>query len=440
MKDTNTPRMGVIYNGEKPLNFYLDDYNVTFMNTDFSQTKLEGPFVFGQTYNHQEIAIYKGQEPMTFRGVQRICTAAYIIATYNCLETQWDTFDSIEFVGGTLNALFSCSALKQEWQEQRIYFDIQKDERQYSFTIDDCSCNIIIYSSFRETVGFGGNSISNNQVHFQLEFGSPQPLLSLFEYIQKVKDILAFMCFRQNVGFDEINLHRNENYFSAMRVYLKENYENTEKVQIKNITFHDLKEKVGNLASIIFNSQERTPSYELSFIPKTDKDALWMSDDRIRLICSALECELAHITDLNEAENGNLKGLIRLVKKVVKYHERTANRLSRKTYDVVYSSISHWSMSASDRICALYHRYEREMASIAERTHCSQATLIDDKEIAEFVKYRNNITHGSFRVINHEIATTAFWLQGLVYCSILTRIGMSSDEINTLCREWKILS
>ena len=64
---------------------------------------------------------------------------------------------------------------------------------------------------------------------------------------------------------------------------------------------------------------------------------------------------------------------------------------------------------------------------------------ISDDEISEFVKYRNSITHGSFRVIDSSIVATAYTLSGLVYCSLLSRIGVSREKILNLCKNWKLL-
>ena len=92
-------------------------------------------------------------------------------------------------------------------------------------------------------------------------------------------------------------------------------------------------------------------------------------------------------------------------------------------------------MSASDRIAILYQRYEAEMLLLND-----SSLHITDKEIAEFVKYRNHITHGFHRVLDQNVAITAYTLQGLVYCCILKRIGMNNDKIQELCRNKKLLS
>ena len=57
---------------------------------------------------------------------------------------------------------------------------------------------------------------------------------------------------------------------------------------------------------------------------------------------------------------------------------------------------------------------------------------ISRKQIDEFVKYRNTITHGSFMPLDNSLAETAFVLIELVYCCILKRIGMADNVIKEL--------
>ena len=152
------------------------------------------------------------------------------------------------------------------------------------------------------------------------------------------------------------------------------------------------------------------------------------------MICSALECELSFINDLAPTEEKNLQNLINDVKKGIKAHRKGSNRLTDKTYDLIFSNIRTWSMTASNKICKLYHRYEKELSFF------DPEGTINDERILAYVYYRNGITHGSFRVMDHEIASTAYVLQALVYCCLLTRIGVSREDIFRLCRMKKIIS
>lgn len=440
MKDKNNPRIGIIKADEGDFNFYLDNYSVAFMKTNDSPVMFDGPFVYGHEFNHQQIAIYKGKEEISCRNFSRLNTTAYIVATENCLRTKWDTFDYIEFVGGTLRSLFFCSGLREEKQAEKIIYSLQDDSKQYEFKVGSATCSLEISSITIQNFGIAGRQLLNNNVSLLLKFNTAQPLEKVFMYIQKMKNMLSFMTFRKNVGFDEIILHHNQQRLSKMQVYLKEDYTYTEKSFHTNITFSDLGESVGRLASIIFNNVDKKPSYEINFLPKSDLDVGWMDDDKIRLICSSLECELEFIQEIKESENNELQSLIKQIKSIVKTHRKSPQRLEDKTYDLIFSSIHHWSMSASERFCELYHHYADEMLSLATDIYDPSEVMISDEDIHEFVKYRNHITHGSHRMMNTKISTTAFMLEGLVYCCILRRIGMDKAEINKLCQNGKILS
>ena len=57
---------------------------------------------------------------------------------------------------------------------------------------------------------------------------------------------------------------------------------------------------------------------------------------------------------------------------------------------------------------------------------------ITSKNIEDFVKARNNITHNGFVGISDEVAVTAFMLRALVYCCTLTRLGMDTRRIKDM--------
>ena len=110
-----------------------------------------------------------------------------------------------------------------------------------------------------------------------------------------------------------------------------------------------------------------------------------------------------------------------------------AEKLADRTYDLIQGSMTHWSMSASDRIKALFHMYDEEMKLLNE-THY----LFGDDEIQAFVKYRNEITHGSYRVLDPKVAHTTHLLAGLVYCCVLTRVGIPREKIAKWCEEGRV--
>lgn len=208
----------------------------------------------------------------------------------------------------------------------------------------------------------------------------------------------------------------------------------TEKHMMENISFQDVREAMPQLLSIIYSAKDRKLSYEIGFLPSSDRDVYLINNNKVRMICPALECELSFIDDICPKEETDLQGLIKNVKHLVKAHRKSPHKLSNKTYDLIFSSISNWSRSASEKFCELYHRYDEEMTNL----NLAEAD-ISDEDINQFVKYRNNITHGSFRVMESSIAKTAYILSGLVYCAFLSRIGVSREKILYLCKNRQLL-
>lgn len=192
-------------------------------------------------------------------------------------------------------------------------------------------------------------------------------------------------------------------------------------------------DKVSNLLSIIFNSKTEKPSYEIGFIPDSDKSAHTITNTKVRLICSALECEGAFINNLQDTETDEINNLKNEIKKIINSYKESGKQISPKTYDNIWGSIRYWSKSTSDMIISLYHIYKEEIDIFD--TH----KIVNEDSINRFVKYRNQITHGTYRILDIEIATTAYILSGLIYCCLLSRIGMSKDEIHKLCEYNKLL-
>ncbi len=62
---------------------------------------------------------------------------------------------------------------------------------------------------------------------------------------------------------------------------------------------------------------------------------------------------------------------------------------------------------------------------------------IGAEEINQFVKFRNNVTHGRYRIIDTVVGSTAIALQGAVYCCLLGRIGFDWQQLEKLCAEKK---
>lgn len=423
-----------------------DDFVFTFMsdtvNSMFSgippiKMPSEDGFIFGKTHSNHNIAIYLGNKDFKVYGASALRTSAYIKSSSNVYDQDLLFFNGIVFSGGTLNSVFRIQGLNITHTADGAILKPKDDEIKYQIDCEDGNMDISIRSVVSENFGVKGHSITNNNVALEIHFDSAQPLSSFFHHYNKIKDILSFLTFRYNVGFEKINLQtydsESDGFSNMASVYVRSDTPETEKDFHQNICIKDLGDSFANLVKVFYEKDEEQRTILLGFLPRDDKDFSTMTDAKVREICSALECELSYIDDIKSEENIILSQLTSKVRSTIKTFRKDTPGLSNDTYNMIFSSISYWSFPLAEKLCALYAKHMEEINKLNKT-----AFHINDDSIRAFVKYRNDITHGRHRTLDTEIAITAHYLCGLVYCCILNRIGVSKDKILELC-EYKML-
>lgn len=396
-------------------------------------------FIFGKTHDNYDIAIYSGNHVFKVMGATSLHTNAYIKSTRNLESTNLTEYDGIKFVGGTLNNVFIADALDIKHEDKKRVIKAKDDSIKYKLHTEKYNMDINICSSVFEQNGIKGKTISNTNVVLTIKFDKPQKLVTLFKHYNKIKDILSFMTFRENVGFDKVYLmksySKSTDLLNCAEVFILEEKKLTPKKNFYNISFSDLGESFTNLLQIIYKDRDNSKTVSLGFIPLNDKDAHIMTNEKIKAVCTALECEFSFIPEVaGENQNETFNSLIKEVKTTVKEFRKNNTLLSNDVYSLIFSNIKNWSFPMKEKNCALWHKYDQEMLILNKST-----TTITDEMIKETVQFRNDITHGRHRVLNAKIAITAYYLSGLVYCCILERIGLDREKIKELCKN-KILS
>lgn len=446
MKDANAPRNGFIITEETEVAFFSNDYVFTFFDKEFLYDYMKNVkpnvdgFVNGRTTMGLPISLYTGGNGIRLYGSTSIKISAYAVGKYNFFKDDIHDIGAIEFIGGTLNHLFSRESCKLDVTEEGHFVVKERDNRiEYNFTIGSQKCRIAVYNSVSYGNGTYGVNIKDNGVKLKLFFDEGQSLKQVLNHVDIIKRLLSFMTGCTNVGFDEIKLWKYNNgkrfFDSFAQLFIKQDY-NLEKVSAHScITFEDLGICLPSALELFYINSDKRPSYVLGFLLPSKTNLFNVTNSMIKEICSSLECELSFINDLMDEEQERLNALVEDVKKVVKQHRRSNDSLSPKTYDMIFGSIRNWSMSASDKILLLYERYANEMQRLNPLN-----IEIGRVEINEFVKFRNDVTHGSYRVMDGKIELTAYILSGLVYCCLLNRIGISKEEISKLFESNKILA
>ena len=448
MNNAKTPITGIVDANNKTYVFYLNDYSVKFLDTviashSTSTIKPVDGFMQALSHNNHKLLVYTGQHDFSIVNTMNLSISSYIVSTSNVLDYDLSFYDGIVFVGGTLAKLKHPHGMKIEYDEEhgKEYLQHSDDKQEFTFTAGDLICNVTIASSTNEHHSHESNSVSNDTVYLKMSFDKPQQTSSVYRHYNKLCEVLSFLTNRKNVGIEEIFLLQKDVPIEGKkftqriaRVFIHQDQDQTKKQQYYTLEFECLGNSAGKLFEIFYNTQDRKRSYSLGFYPKSDKYNTTITNEIVRLVCSALECEVSFIKTIKDEEKDKIKELKKEIQPIIDKHKAGPTRLKEKTYSLIESSMSHWSSAAADQFKALYHMYEEEMA-IANKFHLA----IGDDEIDAFVKYRNDITHGSYRVLDSTIAYTTYLMECLVYCSVLTRIGINRETIKQWFRDGRLL-
>lgn len=436
---------GYINQDEEKIYFHAQDKVFNFITegvgifAEFAKRKIKSPdhFLYGYSTDGYQIALYTGYDERTISANYKLRPGVYLVSRANMCGYDMSKMQAIEFVGGTLNNLYQQKQIVTNYDNENMCYVKTYPEfrKEYTVKIKDNECKLIL----KNVPSDNNPSIMNLIVRY--EFPNEVHIKTIKTIYNVLLKICRFMTNRKNVGFDEVYLFQIDDetgkWCRFADGFLDYQYESfTQKKYQQNILFDDIDECVENLHSVMSADFEGKATYLFEFYADTDKDYSILSDDKIKNICSSIECELDFIKDLKDGENTNLTDLIKEVKAVIKKHRKSDNRLEDKTYDMIYSSISHWGMANSRKIYLLYKKQEEYMKILEERANLS----CTEDDIAAFVKYRNDITHGRYRTLDSVIARTAYTLMALAYCCFLLRNGIKDDKLKFLFENNRIAS
>ena len=423
--------LGYIESDDKKYDFVFDNYQLVFVGYDYNnflfgdEEKIEpdvNGFVHGYAFNKERISIYVGKEPLEIR--KKINTWLYIDDVSNTGGDSFDSYNAIEFIGGSINGLWKNYGLVLE-DDNRI--EIKYNRVVYPINIENENCEIHEFSTVRKSFKDHKKSISDNDPTLKIVFSNSKNLGDFEKQYTIIEHLVSFLTFRRNAGFDEVVLGRQleDDFFQPLgKCYINLRHEIITRNTHRCITLDMLDgERTRNLFDII---QEKA-GLPIECIPKNRDDFGWIDKDKVRDICTALEIEIDK-QEICGTTYAQINELMAAVKEIVKKYRKTHQEISQRTYESIFGSIRHWSNSLYDRIVAAVSRYKNEIEAF---TKYYDMNLCDD-DIDEFVKYRNGITHTKGKVLSSRIADTALTLTALLYFMILHRIGFKEDEIINL--------
>ncbi len=422
--------------GYEKISFVLDKFQCVFFNTDpmprsFIILPQNQGFILGCTSQNKYVYIFSNQDLKIWNELT-LNTWGYFVSS----SPNISTYKIICFKGGILNKLFSPSSLLFEYSDrEEIKATYQDDRLTYPLLNKRIEGSISIHSEPHERrTAENGDSISTGDINLEIIFDEEKEIKTFPEMYGYILSMCQFMAFRRNIRFESIAVEDYVEKFPQMIDSVAECYVcyehtfDTEK-RIQNcLTFNTLGKCVTNLLDSIVDNKPKRPRFNIGFIPEDDQTVTYITSMKIREICSALESEL-ELSKVEVQQDETFAKLVNRLKSIVKGDRDGEHSLADpKAYDYILGSLNHLSGALSDRIEKCFFEYQPLMGEWISR-----------KQIDEFVKYRNTITHGSFMPLDNSLAETAFILIELVYCCILKRIGMNDNSIMELFK-WHITS
>lgn len=434
---------GVVDGTDNQILFCSDGYLFTFMTSNipaFNEVitlHTDGGIIFATTHDGRKIAIFTGGRDLNLRPTCNMKTGLYVISERSVQDSEIKCFRTISFMGGALKQLHQTWTIKNEKADKNnMRLEQRHEKTTYAFSTDEFSCDVSI--GFSESWHTDKSSFNlNNDLTLSLAFDRDQPISSLPIHYQKVCSLISFLTGQTENHIDTILLTPSLDSPDWSRKTLSVHfYENDEAALINQtrIPIGLVGESVASLLGLFYNSQEKQPSYSLGFIPQKDEERFFVTNDRIRSVCSALECE-ASFDDYADLPIRKmvLDELCKNAKELVKTHKKKYAKLgilSQRTYDSIYGSINFWSASAFDRFSYLYKKYEKMLMNIPILWDYS----FSDEDISALIKYRNSITHGRHGIISDQVARATLVMEHLVYCCLLHRVGVPDQNIEEICK------
>lgn len=435
MKDNDMTVTGFIPYEDSAIAFYLKDYQMTILDTkemDFDSSKCmenNDGFIHCRSHRGLQLSVFVDHYKVHVNGYGRINTAIYIIGNSYSIQPV-TSFSTILFRGGTLNKLFDPKALNIDLKRgEDIPVRQIDDSVKYEFATEDFHCIVSVQSNVTGKAGAEGNALQNDEVILTMQFDREQPFSTIKKHYFCIMNCLSFMTNRNNVGVDRIQLISDgksdieKHYFD---VYVKNDKELTQKSRYRCISFSDLGESLSDLLQLLYSNENNKRKISLGFFPESDKEYGMVSNELIRSVCAAIECEARYIT-IDEESSNSIDELREQVKSVIKKYRKEHkgdDKITERTYGLIFGSLDYWSLSATDKAIKMYHLHEEAMQSFP----------LDDQDIANLIKHRNGITHDADQYISHEIAETTIKLRTLIFCCLLRRIGVSEEKIVSISR------
>ena len=427
---------GYINIGENKYAFILENYRGKIFNNApnvFWPREVDVPkIIYGVTDKNYNIALCISHPRESGNCIVFSCPY-YIMDKANCFNYDISEFKEIEFVGESLNLIIDPTEIYEIFNPEEDMFEtgcsinfkpLKSIAKKFNFKIMNTDIEfehtIIPYEKRK------GNKLGETNSAIYIKFHQTQKIEELEKWYIFIKKLTSLLVLQHNIDFDSINIFYDvplENGTSMRhyaKVFVNQTYDNlVSKSPIRCIELKLFDENMQELLSSLENDK-----FSLMFLPDSNDDAHIVNYDIVRNICTALEFEYKK-NKSKLAKNSLIVELQDLVRNEIKKFKDSHSELDKDDYASIEGSISYWTIPAKKQVWCLYENNIDIMQFICDK----KGVYLSYQQVCDFIKFRNDITHGKFPHFTQEIADTAYVLKILIYVSLLKRIGLNDEVI-----------
>lgn len=361
---------------------------------------------------------------------------------YNMLTEDWDSFHSITFWGGNINAICNPQmAVKRPtdeeynkmnsdaareikirpWDEYTRTIDLEIDGEKVIFTI-----SVIQAGDANNSEKMEAYSLGELNSFIRLSFEDAKNFYKIAKYYRLVKSLIAILTMRNNIYFEVYLSQRNmENqYFKTGVCKIFNHYENYSTRKSHNVIhIYNILDCVPTLIDRITNNEVEPL---LALLPEDNRKTNKISITNVQDLCTALEVAYDW-TERSKEKNALITELKKSIKRTIAEFTAIHEEIDIYKETTINSAFKYLDYTLKQKILTMYNENCDAVDPIISKWSLPQ---LDEASVGSFVKLRNSKTHsGIIEWDNSANLYTA--LLALVYACLFRDIGLSNEAIKS---------
>lgn len=287
------------------------------------------------------------------------------------------------------------------------------------------------------SIGIDSTNLGEIYTTFRVIFKEKMPLEDLLKWVLAIKKVFAFIYFRNDIAFDEIELLENTKLgFSKIgNLFLYEKFENDIPQKSSNcVKFLGVKEHFANLFPILLDKE-----LNLLCLPKNKQDSWVVSPEKYIFTCAGFENVFIkkypnYVNDDNDYLNIKERIISFLDNVDQEYKGKNAN--SRKWIKKIKDTIERESKNLDHKFNKCFLDYQDILNDFIEdiKSRYNRDDLDKMDLGGSFSSVRNHNAHGSKIEYNDESIIAFEFGRVMIYIMVLKLAEFTDEEIKNFIR------